>query len=184
MMRRLFCAVAALGALVVASAAQASDYSFSFSAAGGSSGDITATGVIDLANTPKSDGSYLATRITGSVNGVGITGLSTYAAADNDVSTRAPYFDLSGLSFSTATIGDFNVYSTGSGDVALRSTIDPVGYPSNGSPVTTISLTPVSGAPEPSAWALMLGGVGVLGGLLRVAQARRREDEAAGRAIA
>lgn len=34
----------------------------------------------------------------------------------------------------------------------------------------------VSGAPEPGTWALMLGGVGMLGGMLR-AHARRRRDE-------
>ncbi len=38
----------------------------------------------------------------------------------------------------------------------------------------------VSAAPEPATWALMLGGVGILGGMLRVVAARRREDEATG----
>ena len=35
----------------------------------------------------------------------------------------------------------------------------------------------VSAAPEPGTWALMLGGVGILGGVLRAMQGRRREDE-------
>ena len=47
-----------------------------------------------------------------------------------------------------------------------------------------ISDAAVSSAPEPSTWALMLGGVGILGCLLRVAQARRREDQASGMAEA
>ena len=41
----------------------------------------------------------------------------------------------------------------------------------------TVSAGAVSDAPEPGAWALMLGGLGVLGALLRIQQARRREDE-------
>ena len=35
----------------------------------------------------------------------------------------------------------------------------------------------ISAAPEPGAWALLLGGVGILGAMLRVGYARRREDE-------
>ena len=47
-----------------------------------------------------------------------------------------------------------------------------------------ISAPAVSAAPEPGAWALMLGGVGMLGVFLRIQQARRREDEARGMATA
>ena len=46
---------------------------------------------------------------------------------------------------------------------------DGVSY---GDPTST-----VSAAPEPGAWALMLGGVGILGAFLRLTHARRREDE-------
>ena len=41
---------------------------------------------------------------------------------------------------------------------------------------TGFSPTAVSAAPEPGTWALMLGGVGMLGLMLRGRQARRRED--------
>ncbi len=51
-----------------------------------------------------------------------------------------------------------------------------------GSPATISASVPA--APEPGVWALMLGGVGILGSMLRFAQARRREDEAAGLAAA
>ena len=46
-----------------------------------------------------------------------------------------------------------------------------------GSVDQAVNPPPVSGAPEPGVWALMLGGIGMLGGMLRVVQARRREDE-------
>ena len=42
---------------------------------------------------------------------------------------------------------------------------------------TTPFASAVSAAPEPGAWALMLGGIGVTGAMMRVAQARRREVE-------
>lgn len=60
--------------------------------------------------------------------------------------------------------------------------IDVLAYEGAALPDGTIVTTPappISGAPEPSTWALLLGGVGILGGMLRVAQARRREDEVA-----
>ena len=41
------------------------------------------------------------------------------------------------------------------------------------------TLTATSAAPEPSTWALMVGGIAMIGGLLRVAHARRREDDMA-----
>ncbi len=42
----------------------------------------------------------------------------------------------------------------------------------------------VSAAPEPGTWALMFGGIAMIGGMLRVAKARRREDEVAAIATA
>ena len=58
--------------------------------------------------------------------------------------------------------------------------IDDGGYYDNGGAITanvTEQLTSVSSAPEPSTWALLLGGIGILGAMMRVAHARRREDE-------
>lgn len=49
-----------------------------------------------------------------------------------------------------------------------------------GSP-TTFSAA-VSAAPEPGLWVLMFGGVGILGAMLRVVQARRRDDEVSAQA--
>jgi len=42
----------------------------------------------------------------------------------------------------------------------------------------------VSAAPEPGTWALMFGGLAMIGGMLRIANARRRENEVAGIATA
>jgi len=47
-----------------------------------------------------------------------------------------------------------------------------------------IGLQPCSAAPEPTTWALMFGGLAMIGGMLRIAKARRREDEATGIATA
>ena len=45
-------------------------------------------------------------------------------------------------------------------------------------------LSPTSAAPEPGTWALMFGGIAMIGGMLRIAHARRRENEVAGIATA
>jgi hypothetical protein len=37
----------------------------------------------------------------------------------------------------------------------------------------------ISAVPEPGIWVLMFGGIAMIGGMLRIAKARRREDEMA-----
>ena len=44
---------------------------------------------------------------------------------------------------------------------------------------TNVAESPVSGAPEPGLWALMVGGLGLAGGLMRRSQALRREPRPA-----
>ncbi len=51
---------------------------------------------------------------------------------------------------------------------------DDGGYYDNGGTITATISPLVSAAPEPSAWALMLGGVGVAGAALRFSHRRRR----------
>lgn len=77
-------------------------------------------------------------------------------------------------------------YSTGAGaySAALFGHVVAGGnefYQNNGVPT---SLTATSAAPEPGTWALMFGGLAMIGGMLRIAHARRREAEVAGIATA
>ena len=61
------------------------------------------------------------------------------------------------------------------GGVGAIGPAEPQDYGTNG--VWNESVSAVSAAPEPETWALFLGGVGLLGGMMRIARARRREDE-------
>ncbi|MGA2486872.1 MAG: hypothetical protein ABSF49_12910 [Roseiarcus sp.] len=89
-----------------------------------------------------------------------ITGLSSYADADNILyETGAPgQVSFSGISFVEG--GEtFNLYSWNEGDYALVSVVDAVGYPQNGV-VGTLTVTAV---PELSTWAMLLAGFAGLG---------------------
>ena len=100
--------------------------------------------------------------VTGQVDGFAILGLSPYAASDQQLSpSSAPFVDLSGISFTTA-LDSYNLYSA-PGDMLLKASVDPVGYPSNGQAITL----KISAVPEPGSWALMAAGVGMMGLALR-----------------
>lgn len=105
-----------------------------------------------------------ATGISGLVNGSDpITGLSNYAGADNNLYVTGAWVTFGGLSFSSASLGDFNFYNSGSGYYGLLSSkVDINGYPDG--VVATAHVEPV---PEPAAWALMLLGFGVTGAAIR-----------------
>ena len=70
---------------------------------------------------------------------------------------------------------DFNSSSTAPYDWSVTETHANLDYGSDGT--WNSEAASVSAAPEPGTWALLLGGVGILGAMLRVGYARRREDE-------
>ena len=81
--------------------------------------------------------------------------------------------------FSQPGLGAFTNHATGGESFNVGSF---TGQGFDQAPATLqISATPfssaVSAAPEPGTWALLLGGIGMLGGMMRAAKARRREDE-------
>ena len=104
--------------------------------------------------------------ITGQVDGMLITGLSPYAGSDQQLSTSGPFVDFSGISFSTA-LDSYNLFAY-PGPMLLKASIDPVGYPSNGSAIT-LSVTAV---PEPAVWGLMVIGVAMVGASMRYGRKR------------
>jgi hypothetical protein len=73
----------------------------------------------------------------------------------------------------------------GDNTTAVQGFFDGVPYENyNGEFVATnLVVSAVSAVPEPGTWALMFGGLAVIGGMLRIAS-RRREIEAAGIAAA
>src|SRR5271169_1674993 len=136
--------LAASGGLMVfsgpASASVFNVFDFSFSGAsydgmGISLPAVSGSGEFD---TMSSSSPYTVTGISGVTDGSVITGLSPYAGADqllwappNPGST-----DFSGISYSTASGTDFNLYYWGSGQWGLKSSFDPIGYPQDGQPIS------------------------------------------------
>ncbi len=156
----ILAASAAALALFATGAAQASSYEVTF-ADGPVAGDFIAT-------MTGSQVTGISGWITDSQIGAGIftiTGLDSFASADQLLTGSAPYVDYSGLSFATAGGGNFNFASAGGVDYLVSSQLDPQGvFQEQG--VTAINPT-VSAVPEPANAALLLAGVLGLGTIAR-----------------
>lgn len=161
--------LAAATALALAGSAHAGTFELNFIGAAGA-GDvfITTTGSsVTSASGWLSDSEVGAGPFT-------VTGLSTYASADNAFNASSPYITLSGLSFAT-TAGDFNLaymegYGSYHGYGLLSSTLDPAGAGA-AHPIESVELA-VTAVPEPGNLALMLAGAVGLFGMTRRRAAR------------
>lgn len=108
--------------------------------------------------------------IDGTINGSVITGLSSYASADQTLLAGAPYFTLSGISFAADGVS-YNLYNYG-GPGITNSVDNPGGGYAALTPLSTISVTEMTGGvPEAATWAMMIFGFGLVG-----ASARRRRS--------
>lgn len=169
---KTFAAGALALALSVIGSAQAAEFEFKFTGTN-VQGDVVAT--------TSSDGSQQAVIsirgwLTDSEVGSGaftVTGLSSYAGADNFVYLASPYVDFGGLSFTTDTGGAFNLGLGGSNATGLvlnAQTLNAGGYPGQvGS--TNVDMT-ATAVPEPSSIALFAAGLLGLIGVKRRRQAR------------
>jgi len=113
------------------------------------------------------------TAISGTVDGDAITGLSSYAAADNILLSVTPYYvDVGGISFTTSA-DTYNFYAYNNANYVCAESEDGACYYSQGNTASNLTVTQV---PEPATWALMVAGFAALGGGLR---ARRHASVAA-----
>jgi hypothetical protein len=145
----LFGFVAATALLAAPVAANAGVFEFSFTSSldsGSGSFDVSGSTV---------------TGISGVVDGQTITGLSSYAGADQQLSLTMPNFTVGGISFADNTGETFNLTSFPNGADGITNSIV---NPSGGTVPTPTALDTftVTAVPEPSTWAMMiLGFLGV-----------------------
>ncbi|MGA3126218.1 MAG: PEP-CTERM sorting domain-containing protein [Candidatus Korobacteraceae bacterium] len=155
-LRILAFTVVALG-LFYAPAAKADTFDFTYSGSGYSASGVFTTG---NAGSP-----FTVTGITGTADGSAITSLSLYAGADQLLyfpPSGGSYADGAGISFATLSGVDYNIYAYNGGIYLLVSTVDPVGYPENGVPITMSAVTP-----EPITLLLFGTGLMGIGGMVR-----------------
>jgi hypothetical protein len=169
------------GAMAITSAASATAYDFSYLGQDGDtfSGSFSGTQTGDFSG-PLNVLSYVGG--PGSCYGDGC-----YVAGGASVNLTNPMAD-NFLFINNASSNYFYVIpwsNGGDNTTAVQGFFDGVPYENyNGEFVATnLVVSAVSAVPEPGTWALMFGGLAVIGGMLRIAS-RRREIEAAGIAAA
>jgi len=162
--RSAACVALALAALGLgAETAQATTFDFSFSSGyGNGSGQFVTSGGASP---------YLVTGITGFMDGNAITGLDSFAGADQQLFLGAPNFDTGGISFDAGGIA-YNLTDYPDGlDRITNSSVDPSG---GGTPTPLLlSDVTISAVPEPLT--LSIFGAGLAG----AAAMRRRKKAAA-----
>jgi hypothetical protein len=168
-----------LAALFMASSAKAATYEFNFL-----SNNLTydVGGFLTTSNGLNTVGGYDISSITGAVFGTGgglITSLVSnpnqplpynngFAIYDNVLfPTSSPHLDNAGVLFTTANGNTWNIYSlipfNSSTDYALFSYVSANGTRLLNPLSGTFILSQVAVVPEPSTWAMMLGGLGLIG---------------------
>lgn len=169
-----------LAALFMASSAEAATYDFTFQS---SDYSYDVSGLLTTSNVLNAVSGYNITSIIGAVYGAGGGVINSLvpnptpgvaynngpAIYDNVLfPTSSPHLDNNGVLFTTANGNTWNIYSlipfiNSSTDYALFSYVSANGTrlldPLSG----TFFLSQVSQVPEPSTWAMMLGGLGLIG---------------------
>ncbi|MDE3079513.1 MAG: hypothetical protein KGI94_05745 [Paracoccaceae bacterium] len=158
-------AIALSTALTGAPMARAATYLMTFTSAGGDIGSLT----VDLSGTT-------ATAISGLIDGFSVTGLSTYAGADQQVLLNSTVnFTIAGLSFSASNGTNYNLtnYPNNTNHIT-NSVMDPNGYGTptpyaltsfaiSPAPAPTTSLASVSSVPLPGSAGFLLLALGLMG---------------------
>jgi hypothetical protein len=144
---------AVLFGIVATTPARATIFDFSAASIGSPNDFMSGT----LTANETSPGVYNVASISGTFDGNTITGLSSYANADNQLFyPTQPYVDFQGISFSTS-LGDINLFWNNPGYFEVKSSNSIPGYNTSGTPIT-LAVAPV---PEASTWAMMI--IGFLG---------------------
>jgi hypothetical protein len=148
---------------------------FDFSYSGGSGiNAVSGSGEFITGNTGSP---YTVTGVTGLANGIAITGVSSYASADNLLYyPGSHYVDFSGISFSTSNGDKWGLGWTGSNYGIAEFFKDPNGYCCGVNPLS-FTVTQVSGAPGPIAGGGLPGLLLTIGGLFVWWRNRRKSPQ-------
>jgi hypothetical protein len=150
-------AILALATVVTPTAASADVYTFSYAGTLSSHtfgfGQFTTAGSISPSQIIAISGFEVFDSVADT-----ITGLSPYAVADNLLFfPNAPYTSFGGISFHTASHGDFNLFQDVGGPFILSSVQNAGGFPDGLNPIN-LQIAAVAAVPEPSTWAMMILG--------------------------
>ena len=176
--------LAAVGGLALSAlplgAARAAPIAFNFSY---TSAGISASGVLDT-NGVLSGGFYTVTGISGTRNGVAISGLnppSGFGNPDNLLSPTSPFVDFAGIGYGAGGLNYnfFSAFGGGCGGVYEVSTTVPIADCGIQLPATLTVVPAATLVPEPATFAL-LGGSVLGAALLRLGLTARRARRARG----
>ena len=163
-MKKFLFATAAVAAFVAAAPASAATFLFSFTGA-----NLVGSGTFTTTDTVNAAGARTITGTTGTLTAgtttLTFTGPVAYAGSDNLLFAANPYLNINGTSAVTSSGFNINLYYVAATPtyriVSSNSTVLP------GTVLTSFTVTPVGAVPEPASWALMIGGFGLTGGMMR-----------------
>ncbi len=161
-MKNVVLGMTAAAMAAIAVPASAAQYMFSFSGLG-----RTASGILTTTDVPfasRGETAVTITGITGTINGLAITGLNGFVGSDNLYYLTGPSFvDGSGLGF-TASDGTQTSLFFQSSAASYRITTLTGGFASGS---VTASSSAVAAVPETATWGMMILGFGMIGGAVR-----------------
>ena len=143
--------VAVAASLLLAPAARAATYLFNFTDTGGDVGSL----YFALTGTT-------VTAVSGTMDGLAVTGLSPYASADQQFFAAGPvHFTVPGVSFATSGGVLYNLTAyPNNADAVTNSVTDPFG--SGVGVMPSLKNVSISAVPLPASGSLMLIGIGAL----------------------
>lgn len=158
-------ALVAIGLTLVTAPAQAAVFDFTItSTTADVSGEFTTTGGPTI---------YDVTNVAGTLDGVPFTsGVNSYGSADNELTPSGPLFaDRAGIAFEAGGL-DYNIFANGTEGKVYSFCVSSAesyctGLQADNAPVASFTVR-AAGVPEPATWAVMLLGVGMVGGVLRM----------------
>ena len=91
---KVFCLFAVAAITQTVPSAKADSFNVDFSGVG-----LTETAIVTTTTTLNGSGAYTILSVAGEINGISLTGLSSFAGADEFLYPSQPYVDFSGVSF-------------------------------------------------------------------------------------